>query len=254
MWFYVAGILKPAVLAPDIDSSVLVGYPAAEQLPRLRRAPLHHLRARPPTARSTASTACSPRRPTPRTPARSTSPSPPPRWSPRPTPRARSTPCSSAWARSPCWSARSAWPTSWSSPSSNAAPRSGCAAPSAPPRATSAIQFLAEAILLALLGGAAGVAAGAAATAVYAHAKGWATVIPADGLGRRPRRRPPHRRRRRAPARPPRRPPLTHPGPLVPLTRRRLRTWRSQGPSAQMLRICTKNSRLRKITDRGSCC
>ena len=30
MWFYVAGILKPAVLAPEIDSSVLVGFPAAE--------------------------------------------------------------------------------------------------------------------------------------------------------------------------------------------------------------------------------
>jgi ABC-type glutathione transport system ATPase component len=48
-------------------------------------------------------------------------------------------------------------------------------------------QFLAEAILLALAGGAAGVAAAAAATAVYAHAKSWATVIPpvawAGGLG-----------------------------------------------------------------------
>jgi putative ABC transport system permease protein len=30
MWLYVAGILKPAVLAPNIDSSVLVGFPAAE--------------------------------------------------------------------------------------------------------------------------------------------------------------------------------------------------------------------------------
>jgi putative ABC transport system permease protein len=30
-WFYIAGILKPAVLAPEIDSSVLVGYPAAEK-------------------------------------------------------------------------------------------------------------------------------------------------------------------------------------------------------------------------------
>jgi putative ABC transport system permease protein len=29
-WFYVAGILNPAVLAPDIDTSVLVGFPAAE--------------------------------------------------------------------------------------------------------------------------------------------------------------------------------------------------------------------------------
>jgi putative ABC transport system permease protein len=30
-WFYVAGILNPAVLAPEIDSSVLVGYEAAEK-------------------------------------------------------------------------------------------------------------------------------------------------------------------------------------------------------------------------------
>jgi putative ABC transport system permease protein len=29
-WFYIAGILKPAVLAPEIDSSVLIGYPAAK--------------------------------------------------------------------------------------------------------------------------------------------------------------------------------------------------------------------------------
>jgi putative ABC transport system permease protein len=31
MWFYVAGILRPAVLAPEIDSSVLIGFPAAER-------------------------------------------------------------------------------------------------------------------------------------------------------------------------------------------------------------------------------
>jgi putative ABC transport system permease protein len=42
------------------------------------------------------------------------------------------------------------------------------------------IQFLAEAIALALAGGVAGIITGAAATAIYAHAKGWATVIPAD--------------------------------------------------------------------------
>jgi putative ABC transport system permease protein len=42
------------------------------------------------------------------------------------------------------------------------------------------IQFLTEAITLSLLGGAAGVITGAAATALYAHDKGWATVIPAD--------------------------------------------------------------------------
>jgi putative ABC transport system permease protein len=48
-------------------------------------------------------------------------------------------------------------------------------------------QFLSEAILLALLGGAVGVTAGALATAVYASAKDWAIVIPtiawAGGLG-----------------------------------------------------------------------
>jgi putative ABC transport system permease protein len=41
-------------------------------------------------------------------------------------------------------------------------------------------QFLSEAILLGLLGGTVGVALGAAATAIYAHSKQWATVIPAE--------------------------------------------------------------------------
>jgi len=41
-------------------------------------------------------------------------------------------------------------------------------------------QFLSEAILLALGGGAAGVGLGALATAVYASTKGWAIVIPAS--------------------------------------------------------------------------
>jgi putative ABC transport system permease protein len=49
------------------------------------------------------------------------------------------------------------------------------------------VQFLAEAVLLALIGGAAGVAIGAAATAIYAHAHHEAIVIPteawAGGLG-----------------------------------------------------------------------
>jgi putative ABC transport system permease protein len=49
------------------------------------------------------------------------------------------------------------------------------------------IQFLSESILLALTGGLAGVLAGAAATASYAHAKGWAVVVPpaawAGGIG-----------------------------------------------------------------------
>ena len=31
LWLYIAGILKPDVLSPDIDSSVLVGYPFAQR-------------------------------------------------------------------------------------------------------------------------------------------------------------------------------------------------------------------------------
>src|SRR6202167_5276632 len=31
MWFYVAGILKPAPLTPEIDSEVIVGFSAAEK-------------------------------------------------------------------------------------------------------------------------------------------------------------------------------------------------------------------------------
>jgi len=41
-------------------------------------------------------------------------------------------------------------------------------------------QFLAEAILLATAGGTAGILLGAAATAIYAHARHWATIIPAQ--------------------------------------------------------------------------
>jgi putative ABC transport system permease protein len=42
------------------------------------------------------------------------------------------------------------------------------------------MQFLSEAILLALLGGAVGVAMGGLATVVYARTKHWAVVIPTE--------------------------------------------------------------------------
>jgi putative ABC transport system permease protein len=41
-------------------------------------------------------------------------------------------------------------------------------------------QFLSEAVLLAVLGGAAGILAGALATAIYASTRGWAFVLPAS--------------------------------------------------------------------------
>jgi putative ABC transport system permease protein len=46
-----------------------------------------------------------------------------------------------------------------------------------------AIAVAGTALLLALAGGTAGVAAGALATASYAHAKGWTIVIPALAWG-----------------------------------------------------------------------
>ena len=47
MWFYVVGILKPATLAPGIDSSVLIGFTAAERYLRFDGHPSTiYLRAR----------------------------------------------------------------------------------------------------------------------------------------------------------------------------------------------------------------
>ena len=44
------------------------------------------------------------------------------------------------------------------------------------------VQFLTESLLLALLGGLAGVVMGAAVTAVYASGRGWSLVVPAPAL------------------------------------------------------------------------
>ena len=50
-------------------------------------------------------------------------------------------------------------------------------------RAHTRIQFLAEAVLLAMLGGAVGVVLGVLSTAVYATTRHWAIVIPALAWG-----------------------------------------------------------------------
>ena len=46
-WFYLAGILGPAELTPEIESSVLVGFPAAERYLGVQRTREHGVRARP---------------------------------------------------------------------------------------------------------------------------------------------------------------------------------------------------------------
>jgi len=101
MWFYVAGILNPATLAPQIDTSILVGFPAAGHYLGLDGHPSEvYVRTVNTQAVTTAVDTCSAPRPTRKTPARSTCPSPRTPSPPRPTPRAPSTPCSWAWARS----------------------------------------------------------------------------------------------------------------------------------------------------------
>ena len=83
-------------------------------------------------------------------------------------PRASSPAC---WPRSPasrCWSAASASPTSCWSRCASGPGRSACARRSAPGRATSALQFLLEAVLLTTLGGVIGIALGVGAALLVA--------------------------------------------------------------------------------------
>ncbi len=112
MWFYVAGILKPAVLAPPVDSSVLVGFPAAEHYLSFDghpstvyvRAQSGHVNAVDNLLGATANPAEPERgRRHPTLVALS---------SPKPTPKAPSTASSWASAPLPSWSERSGWPTS----------------------------------------------------------------------------------------------------------------------------------------------
>jgi putative ABC transport system permease protein len=62
-WFYLAGILGPALLTPEIESSVLVGFPAAEKYLAADATPTPCTCA-PKTNRSRRCIRCSPRQPT----------------------------------------------------------------------------------------------------------------------------------------------------------------------------------------------
>jgi putative ABC transport system permease protein len=186
MWFYLTGILRPAVLAPGIDSSVLVGYPAAQKY--------LHFNGHPTTIYLRAVTSAVTR--VDNLLAAQANPG-------NPAEVDVSEPSAALTAQV---DAKGAFDTlllglgavallvgaigvanimiiSVLERRSEIGLRRALGATKNHIRA----QFLAEAILLTLAGGAAGVAAGAAATASYAHAKGWATVIPpvawAGGLG-----------------------------------------------------------------------
>jgi putative ABC transport system permease protein len=186
MWFYVAGILKPDTLAPEIDSSVLVGYPAAEQYLGLDGNP-STIYVRAQTSQVTAVDNLLAAQANPEYPneVQVSQPS-----------SALTAQLDAAGAFNDLFLGLGAvallvgavgvaniMVISVLERRSEIGLRRALGAT----RGQIRVQFLSEAILLALAGGAAGVGAGAVATAIYAHAKGWATVIPlqawAGGLG-----------------------------------------------------------------------
>jgi putative ABC transport system permease protein len=176
-WFYVAGILTPAVLAPEIDDSVLVGFPAAERyLGFDGHATTVYVRAQTSQVAAVQSVLAATANPEASNEVEVSQPS------------------AVLTARAQAQSALNGLFLGLGAVSllvgavgvgnimliSVLERRSeiGLRRSLGATRGNIRAQFLAEAILLALLGGALGVVAGALATAVYAHTKHWTTVIP----------------------------------------------------------------------------
>jgi putative ABC transport system permease protein len=194
-WFYIAGILNPAVLAPEIDTSVLIGYPAAERYlnytsiahskQTIGNPTMIYVRAQTSQVNAVQSVL-----------AQTANPEAPNEVN-------VSQPSAALVARADAQSALNGLFLGLGAVAllvgavgvanimiisvlerrSEIGLRRALGATKGQIRT----QFLSEAILLALLGGAAGVAAGALATIIYATTKHWAVVIPASawagGLG-----------------------------------------------------------------------
>jgi putative ABC transport system permease protein len=176
-WFYLAGILKPAVLTPEIDTAALIGYPAAETYLGFDGHPSQvYLRARSGEVNTThdvlAATA------DPENPGQVTV----------------SRPSDALVAEADARGALSSLFLGLGAVSllvgavgvgnvmligvlerrSEIGLRRALGAT----RGHIRIQFLCEAVLLASAGGVMGVTLGVAATAAYAHTQGWATIVP----------------------------------------------------------------------------
>jgi putative ABC transport system permease protein len=185
-WFYITGILKPAVLAPDIDSSILIGYPAAQRYLGFDGHPSTiYLRASDGAVQRVDNLLAAQANPG------------------NPGNVQVSQPSAALVAQAEAKSAfnvlflglgavallvgaigvANIMVISVLERRSEIGLRRALGATQSHIR----VQFLAEAILLSVAGGAAGVVLGAAATAFYAAAKGWAIVVPpvawAGGLG-----------------------------------------------------------------------
>jgi putative ABC transport system permease protein len=176
-WFYLAGVLNPAVLAPDIDTAVLVGFPAAQAYLGFDGHPSQiYLRAatdQVDTVHALLAATANPEHPNQVT---------------------VSQPSDALVARARTKAALSGLFLGLGAVSllvgavgvanimiisvlerrSEIGLRRALGAAKGHIR----LQFLAEAMLLATIGGAVGVASGAAATAGYAHLNHWNTVVP----------------------------------------------------------------------------
>jgi len=179
MWLYVTGILKPDVLAPDIDSSVLVGFPFAEQYLGFDGHPTTiYVKATDTRVNAVDNLLADQANPE------------------DPSGVDVSQPSDALVAQV---DAKSAFNTLFLGLGSVALlvgaigvanimviavlerrSEIGLRRALGATRGHIRIQFLTEAIALSVLGGVAGVVVGAAATAIYANGKGWATEIPPE--------------------------------------------------------------------------
>jgi putative ABC transport system permease protein len=181
-WFYVAGILNSAVLAPEIDASVLVGFPAAEKYLGFDGHPSTiYLRAHYGQVESVQSVLATTANPE------------------NPSEVNVSLPSAALVAQADAQSAfnglflglgavallvggvgvANIMVISVLERRSEIGLRRALGAT----RGNIRTQFLSEALLLAFIGGAVGVSIGAIATAIYASTKHWAVVIPALAWG-----------------------------------------------------------------------